>query len=137
MIKKNFINKNNNSFGEINNFKKKKKIDFLSMKEKLASMKLFKNNSFVNKHFNKTFLIKDKSENILNCESVKKCFNKKIFKNKNISINKAIFNKSTSDIKLLKDINNKRFLFNKFNKITPNSFLGRNINNEIELEKEK
>ena len=134
MIKKNFIN-NNNSFGEINNFKKKKKIDFFSMKEKLASMKLFKNNSFVNKHFNKTFLIKDKSESILNCESVKKCFNKKIFKNKNISINKANFNKSTSDIKLLKDINNKRFLFNKFNKITPNSFLGRNINNEIELEK--
>ena len=137
MIKKNFINKNNNSFGEINNFKKKKKIDFLSKKAKLTSMKLFKNNSFVNKHFNKTFLIKDKSENIFNCESVKKCFNKKIFKNKNISINKANFNKSTSDIKLLKDINNKRFLFNKFNKITPNSFLGRNINNEIELEKEK
>ena len=131
----NDINKNNISLKDSINIDKKKNNYFACLEKKIMSMKIFKNKSNVNKHFNRTFIIKDKTLNILNCQSAR-CLNKRILKNKNISVHKDILNKSCQDIKILKNINNKRVVFSKKNKITPNSFIGKNING-FDLDKNK
>ena len=131
----NDINKNNISLKDSINIDKKKNNYFACLEKKIMSMKIFKNKSNVNKHFNRTFLIKDKTLNILNCQSTR-CLNKRILKNKNISVHKDILNKSCQDIKILKNIDNKRVIFSKKNKITPNSFIGKKING-IDLDKNK
>ena len=80
-----------------------------------------------------TKIKKEKNENILRCESARRCDDRKIFKNRNNFYKKAFLSKSSNDIDIKGNIQNKRFLIHKINKFNPSTFLGKNtsrINND-------